>query len=109
ASTYSGSRWVEEEPRPSRQGLRYDREVFLEDGEVVAVDLSPLSTSNFFAPGHRIRIEVSGSNFPRFTRNLNTGGDGGAFAGGESVRVDRPTNGMAQRPAAGSLCTGLPM
>lgn len=52
----------------------YDREVFLEDGEVVEVKMSPLSTSNFFAPGHRIRIEVSSSNFPRFTRNLNTGG-----------------------------------
>ncbi|MCO6487040.1 MAG: hypothetical protein J5I98_01420 [Phaeodactylibacter sp.] len=34
-----------------------------------------LSTSNYFAPGHRIRIEVSGSNFPRFERNLNTGGN----------------------------------
>ncbi|MBP1633888.1 MAG: X-Pro dipeptidyl-peptidase C-terminal domain protein, partial [Acidobacteria bacterium] len=26
------------------------------------------------APGHRLRIEVSSSNFPRFDRNLNTGG-----------------------------------
>jgi len=52
----------------------YDREVFMEEGEVAEVKLSPLSTSNFFAPGHRIRIEVSSSNFPRFTRNLNTGG-----------------------------------
>ena len=52
----------------------YDREVFMEVGEVYEVRMSPLSTSNFFAPGHRIRIEVSSSNFPRFTRNLNTGG-----------------------------------
>jgi len=36
--------------------------------------LSPLTTSNYFAAGHRIRIEVSSSNFPRFDRNLNTGG-----------------------------------
>jgi hypothetical protein len=28
-----------------------------------------------FAPGSRIRLEVSSSNFPRFDRNLNTGGD----------------------------------
>ena len=27
-----------------------------------------------FGPGHRIRLEVSSSNFPRFDRNLNTGG-----------------------------------
>ena len=33
------------------------------------------ATSNFFGPGHRIRLEVSSSNFPRFDRNLNTGGN----------------------------------
>ena len=38
------------------------------------VDLTPMATSNYFARGHRIRIEVSSSNFPRFSRNLNTGG-----------------------------------
>ncbi|MFQ5538285.1 MAG: CocE/NonD family hydrolase [Gemmatimonadota bacterium] len=53
----------------------YDREVFMEEGEVYELKMSPLSTSNWFAPGHRIRIEVSSSNFPRFTRNLNTGGN----------------------------------
>ena len=35
------------------------------------VDL--LSTSNVFKSGHRIRIEISSSNFPRFDRNPNTG------------------------------------
>jgi predicted acyl esterase len=34
-----------------------------------------MSTSSYFAEGHRIRIEVSSSNFPRFARNLNTGGN----------------------------------
>jgi uncharacterized protein len=52
----------------------YDREVWMEPGEVYEVVLGPLTTSNWFAPGHRIRIEVSSSNFPRFDRNLNTGG-----------------------------------
>jgi hypothetical protein len=52
----------------------YDKEVFMEDGEIYEVQIGPLSTSNYFARGHRIRIEVSSSNFPRFTRNLNTGG-----------------------------------
>jgi predicted acyl esterase len=33
-----------------------------------------LTTSNYFEAGHRLRIEVSGSNFPRFDRNMNTGG-----------------------------------
>ena len=53
----------------------YEKEVFMEEGKVYKVDLSPMSTSNFFKKGHRIRIEVSSSNFPRFTRNLNTGGN----------------------------------
>jgi predicted acyl esterase len=53
----------------------YDRKVLMEEGEVYEVDVSPMSTSNYFAEGHRIRIEVSSSNFPRFTRNLNTGGN----------------------------------
>ena len=30
-------------------------------------------TSNVFAAGHRIRIDVSSSNFPRLERNPNTG------------------------------------
>jgi putative CocE/NonD family hydrolase len=52
----------------------YDKQVFMEAGEVYELAVSPMSTSNYFDAGHRIRIEVSSSNFPRFTRNLNTGG-----------------------------------
>jgi putative CocE/NonD family hydrolase len=33
------------------------------------------ATANTFLPGHRIRLEVSSSNFPKFDRNSNTGGD----------------------------------
>jgi putative CocE/NonD family hydrolase len=54
----------------------YDRQpVWMEAEKVYKVTLQPLTTSNYFAPGHRIRIEVSSSNFPRFDRNLNTGGN----------------------------------
>lgn len=53
----------------------YDKEVFMEQGNVYKVDLTPMSTSNYFKKGHRIRIEISSSNFPRFARNLNTGGN----------------------------------
>ncbi len=52
----------------------YDKEVFMKNGEVYKVDLTPMATSNFFKKGHRMRIEISSSNFPRFARNLNTGG-----------------------------------
>ncbi len=53
----------------------YENEMFMEKGNVYKVKLSPMSTSNYFAAGHRVRIEVSSSNFPRFERNLNTGGN----------------------------------
>jgi hypothetical protein len=33
------------------------------------------ATSNVFRKGHRLRLEISSSNFPRFDRNLNTGED----------------------------------
>ena len=35
------------------------------------IDLWP--TSNVFKPGHKIRVDISSSNFPRFDRNTNTG------------------------------------
>jgi len=53
----------------------YDKpETRMEPGKVYQVTFQPMVTSNWFAPGHRLRIEVSSSNFPRFDRNLNTGG-----------------------------------
>jgi putative CocE/NonD family hydrolase len=54
----------------------YDRPVaWMEKRKVYKVTPQPLTTSNYFAPGHRLRIEVSSSNFPRFDRNMNTGGN----------------------------------
>jgi hypothetical protein len=42
-------------------------------GKVYEYKIDLWSTSNVFLKGHRIRLEVSSSNFPRFDRNLNTG------------------------------------
>jgi uncharacterized protein len=52
----------------------YRTPVFMEPAGVYRVEVDLQATSNVFLPGHRIRIEVSSSNFPRFDRNLNTGG-----------------------------------
>lgn len=46
----------------------------LEPGKVYELTLDLSVTSNVFLPGHRIRLEVSSSNFPRYDRNTNTGG-----------------------------------
>jgi len=54
----------------------YDKPlVWMQPGKVEKVTLQPMTTSNYFPAGHRLRIEVSSSNFPRFDRNLNTGGN----------------------------------
>jgi putative CocE/NonD family hydrolase len=53
----------------------YEKEVFMEKDQVYELKMTPLSTSNYFEKGHRIRIEIASSNFPRFERNLNTGGN----------------------------------
>ncbi len=53
----------------------WEKPVLMEPRQVYKVDVGPLVTGNAFLAGHRIRIEVSSSNFPRFERNLNTGGN----------------------------------
>jgi uncharacterized protein len=47
-------------------------------GEVYKVTIDLAATSNVFLAGHRLRVEISSSNFPRFDRNLNTGEDQGS-------------------------------
>ncbi|MBI4167080.1 MAG: hypothetical protein HY508_15245 [Acidobacteria bacterium] len=39
------------------------------------IRLSNMVTANRFAKGHRIRLDISSSNFPQYERNLNTGGN----------------------------------
>src|SRR3989475_11278703 len=54
----------------------YDKPlVWMEPGKVYKVTLQPMTTSNYFEAGHRMRIEVSSSNFPGFDPDLNSGGN----------------------------------
>jgi putative CocE/NonD family hydrolase len=43
--------------------------------EIYRISVDLWATSNVFLPGHKLQIEISSSNFPRFDRNLNTGED----------------------------------
>jgi hypothetical protein len=52
----------------------FEKENFLEPGEVYALSVDLWSTSIIFNRGHRIRVAVSSSNAPRFEPNPNTGG-----------------------------------
>jgi len=51
----------------------YEEPTLIEPGKVYKFEISLWETSNLFRAGHRIRLEISSSNFPRFDRNLNTG------------------------------------
>ncbi len=51
----------------------WDHEVFMRPGHVCPITISLPPTSNVFATGHRIRLDISSSNFPRFDVNPNTG------------------------------------
>jgi putative CocE/NonD family hydrolase len=70
-----GTAWnLDETIQRARYREGYKQEVFMESGGVYELRMGPLVTSNVFRAGHRIRVEISSSNFPRFERNLNTGG-----------------------------------
>jgi putative CocE/NonD family hydrolase len=59
----------------------------LNPGQVYKFAVDLWSTSNVFKKGHKIRLEISSSNFPRFDRNPNTG-ENGQYA----TRIVKATN-----------------
>jgi hypothetical protein len=48
---------------------------FLEPSRVYRFDIDMWATANRFKAGHRLRLDVSSADFPRFDRNSNRGGD----------------------------------
>ena len=56
-------------------------------GEIYKLKIDLWATSDVFLAGHKLRLEVSSSNFPRFDRNLNTGEDAGS-----GIRIVKATN-----------------
>jgi len=53
----------------------YDRAALLTPGEVARFDIDMIAVGVRFLPGHRIRLEIASSWFPRFDRNPQTGGE----------------------------------
>jgi putative CocE/NonD family hydrolase len=51
----------------------WDREVFMRKGEIYGIRIKPFATANLFKAGHRLRIDISSSNFPHFDINPNSG------------------------------------
>jgi putative CocE/NonD family hydrolase len=63
-----------------------DHEKLLTPGEIARIEVDLIATANLFRAGHRIRLEVAASNWPRFDRNPQTGG---VIAGSTELRPAR--------------------
>lgn len=64
---------LEDSIRRTRFREGYDAEQLMTPGEIYPVQIELPPVSNLFKKGHRIRIDISSSNFPRFDVNPNTG------------------------------------
>ena len=69
----------------------------IQPGKVYRYEIDLWVTSNAFLPGHKIRVEISSSNFPRFDRNLNTGEPFGA--GTEFIKATQTIYHDKERPS----------
>jgi len=93
---------IDENIQRARYREGYDKPpVFMEKDKVYRIAFQPMQTSIYFAPGHEIRVEVSSSNFPRFDRNLNTGGDN--VSESQSVVAHNAVHHSAQYPSSITL------
>jgi putative CocE/NonD family hydrolase len=77
-------------------------------GDVYEVTIEAFPTSNLFREGHRIRVDVSSSNYPHFDLNFNTGEPEGLATGSRvatnTVYMDaeRPSHAILPIVPAGS-------
>lgn len=69
--------------RARYRGSRRDVD-FVEPGEIYEFTIQPYPTATVFQTGHRIRLDISSSNYPRYDVNHNTGGP---LYGGREYRV----------------------
>ncbi len=72
----------------------------LRPGEPTLFTLDLWDLAHTFLPGHRIRLEISSSNFPRFDRNMNTGREIGIDGAGDAVVAAQQILHDAERPSA---------
>jgi putative CocE/NonD family hydrolase len=78
----------------------------LEPGAVTRFEIDLWDLAHTFAPGRRIRVEISSSNFPRFDRNMNTGNELGADGAEDAVRAAQEVHHDAVHPSALVLPVG---
>jgi uncharacterized protein len=59
----------------------------MKPGAVYAATLGQMAVAAHFAPGHRLRLEIAGTNFPEYERNLHTGGENSSATSARTARV----------------------
>ncbi|MGC8486954.1 MAG: CocE/NonD family hydrolase [Clostridia bacterium] len=59
----------------------------LNPGQIYEIRIKGITTANYFGPGHQIRVEVAGSNFPLLDRNWHTGGPNSEEVHGRVARI----------------------
>jgi uncharacterized protein len=92
---------IEENIQRVRYREGYTKPVWMEKGKVYKVTFQPMQTSNYFAAGHQLRIDISSSNFPQFDRNLNTGGEN--YNESQGVIAHNEVHHSAQYPSSVTL------
>ena len=75
----------------------YTVPALMQPGTVYTLKPTPITTSIQFGKGHRIRVEITSSNFPKFARNLNTGGPNETES--EAVVADNAIHHSADNPS----------
>jgi len=88
----------------ARFRLSFSSPAPLHPGAVAKFSIDLGATSNVFLKGHRLRLEISSSNFPRFDRNLNTG-KSPELSSGSAVALNSVFH-DAQHPSALTLYVG---
>jgi hypothetical protein len=57
-----------------RNGFTINDTVFMNPGEIYEINVSLPDLAHTFLPGHRIRLDITSSNYPRYDNNLNNAG-----------------------------------
>ena len=58
------------------------------EGDIYSIHIEPFATAYVFQAGHRLRVDISSSNYPHFDINANTGAPEG-YAGESRVARNR--------------------
>ncbi len=82
--------------RMSYRNGRHERDL-ISPGEVYELTIEPFPTANVFKKGHRIRVDISSSNFPRWDVNPNTGEPFGSSR--RKVKADNTVYHSVERPS----------